>query len=379
MVLKTRYIAVHLLNDFSGSPRVLADFCAAREIQSQALTLITSASRGFLSGDLGELQTIWYPRSRFQVLNLVAFVLAQLQLFWLLIVVAHRSHRAGERVVVINNTILCWGSLIAARIMGVLTIAYIHELSAGPSFVRKISQLIIRCTADEVIFVSQFLAERYEFDDLQCTVLPNGLRSDFGEASQLDFVAKFKHRRVLFVGSLRVYKGVEQLLKIAWQLPEMTFTAIFSCSDRELQRFLNNREVPANCAFIAGCADIERQYCEAFAVLNLSTPDVCIESFSLTVLEGLSLGCPCVVPRVGGHHDYFDQQSGLAVDAHETVRIAEFIRQLADNSTLWRSCADRAMASVEGYSAEAYRERVDSFLKVISGQYAQKNINGGKE
>lgn len=378
MVIKTRYIAVHLLNDFSGSPRVLADFCAAREIQSQALTLITSGSQGFLSGDLGELRTIWYPRSRFRVLNLVAFVLAQLQIFGLLIVITQRSHRSGESVVVINNTILCWGSLIAARMMGVLSIAYIHELSAGPSFVRQIAQLIIRYTADEVIFVSQFLANRYEFDDRSCTVLRNGLRADFTQAVQLDFAAKFKQRRVLFVGSLRVYKGVEELLKIAWQLPEMPFTAIFSCSDRELQRFLNNRKVPANCDFIASCADIERQYCEAFAVLNLTKSDVCIESFALTVLEGMSCGCPCVVPRVGGHHDYFDHQSGLAVGGHETARIAEFIRQLADNSALWRSCADRALASVESYSAEAYRARVDVFLKALSGQCAKKNINGGR-
>ena len=81
---------------------------------------------------------------------------------------------------------------------------------------------------------------------------------------------------------------------------------------------------------------------------------------------------------MGGHHDYFDQQSGLAVDARETSRVAEFIRQLADDSVLWRSCADRAMAAVEGYSAEAYRARVDGFLQSLHAQYAPE-IRAGDE
>jgi len=378
VIKKTRYIAVHLLNDFSGSPRVLADFCAAKEVQSQALTLITSNSEGFLSSDLGEMRKIWYPRGRFQLLNLLSFILAQLQLFTLLIATIFRSHRSGERVVVINNTILCWGSLIAARMMGALTIAYIHELSVGPSLVRKISQHIIRYTADRVLVVSQCLAEQYQFDDRYCTLLPNGLRSDFTEAVKLDFAAKFQQRRILFVGSLKAYKGIEELLKIARHLPDMNFTAIFSCSDKELKRFISNREMPSNCDLRSACADIEQRYCEAFALLNLSLPDACIESFALTVLEGMSCGCPCVVPLVGGHHDYFDQQSGLAVDARETSRVAEFIRQLADDSVLWRSCADRAMAAVEGYSAEAYRARVDGFLQSLHAQYAPE-IRAGDE
>lgn len=379
MITKTRYVAVHLLNDFSGSPRVLADFCASKEIQSQSLTVITSASQGFLGARLGELRTIWYPRGRFKVLNLVAFVLAQLQLFCLLLVIAIRSRRAGERLVVINNTILCWGSLIAARMLGALTISYIHEVSTGPDIVRKISQKIIHYTADEILFVSQFLADQYQFDNGSCTLLPNGLRSDFNLTSELDFTAKFRQRRVLFVGSLKPYKGIEELLKIARQLPDMKFTAIFNCSDQTLQRFTNNREIPANCDLRSACADIEQYYCEAFALLSLSLPDVCVESFSLTVLEGMSCGCPCIVPTVGGHHDYFDPQSGLAVDARDTSRIVEFIRTLASDPILYQSHACRALAAVEDYSAEAFASRVDDFLQSLKIRHAQKYQPGGVE
>ena len=80
---KIRYIAVHPLNDFSGSPRVLADFCESEEIQSQLLTIVTSGSNGFLHAGLGEIKSIWYVIGSSQLLNMLSFVFAQVQLFFI--------------------------------------------------------------------------------------------------------------------------------------------------------------------------------------------------------------------------------------------------------------------------------------------------------
>ena len=74
---KTRFIVSQCLNDFSGSPRVLADFCGTEKIQSQELTIITSSSNGFLSDDLGEKVTIWHPRGPSRVANILSFGFAQ--------------------------------------------------------------------------------------------------------------------------------------------------------------------------------------------------------------------------------------------------------------------------------------------------------------
>ena len=380
MIKKIRYIAVHLSNDFSGSPRVLADFCAAQHIQSQSLTLITSSSSGFLADDLGEMKAIWYPRGSYQSLNLLAFILAQIQIFVLVIAAVLRGRRSGERAVVINNTILCWGSLLASRFMTALTIAYIHELSTGPRLTRKVAEKLIHYTADEIIFASQFLCQQYSFESSRCTVLPNGLRSDFNPSGKLDFTSKFEHKNVLFVGSLNRYKGVGELLKIAAQLPEISFTAVFSCTDKELQYFVRNTKIPSNLCLRSRQPDIEQLYRDAFLVLNLSLPNVCVESFGLTILEGMSYGCPCVVPVEGGHHDYFDQGSdqacGLAVDARETSRVVEFIQQLASDLPRWRAQADRALAAVQSYSAVAYIERVNDYLQQLDNRYYHSHLSG---
>ncbi|MDB2594611.1 glycosyltransferase family 4 protein [Porticoccaceae bacterium] len=368
-----RYIAVHPLNDFSGSPRVLADFCASNEIQSQSLTVVTSRSNGFLYDGLGEMKTIWYGIGQFQLLNMLYFIFAQIQLFFVVIGLVLRSRRRDEKVVVINNTILCFGSILASRWMGGVTIAYLHELSNGHSLeqklTRKMAERLIQKTAQEVVFVSQFLSEQYPQKDNRRTVIPNGLRSDFAREEALDFAAKFRNKKVLFVGSLRAYKGVEELLKIARRLPDFPFTAIFNCTDKELLRFVANSDIPDNLELLARDKDIERKYQEAFLVLNLSLPNLCIEGFALTVLEGMSAACPCVVPPIGGHLDYFDECAGVQIDARHTDEIVNFISHLQQDEVRWRGYADHALDIAGNYSASVYQQSVDKYLREIQAHY----------
>ena len=146
---KIRYIAVHPLNDFSGSPRVLADFCGSDEIQSQSLTVVTSASSGFLYESLGEMKTIWYGIGSSQLLNMLSFIFAQIQLFSVVIGLVLRSRFRGETVVIINNTILCFGSIVASRLMGALTVAYLHELPNGHSLEQRLTRKMAETSDSE--------------------------------------------------------------------------------------------------------------------------------------------------------------------------------------------------------------------------------------
>ena len=379
MITSIRYIAVHPLNDFSGSPRVLADFCSSKAVQSESLTVVTSGSNGFLYAGLGESQTIWYAVGSSQLLNTVSFVLAQIQLFWVIVWLAIRSWWRGEKVVVVNNTILCLGSVIASRCVGAFTISYLHELSISHSVVqnltRKIAARVIHYTAHEVIFVSQFLSDHYPLNYRHRTVLPNGLRSDFTRATELDYATKFAQRRVLFVGSLRIYKGVHELVKIATCLPDIPFTAVFSCTDRELAMFFERLVVPDNLCLMARDRNIEKKYREAFLVLNLSLPKVCVEGFALTILEGLSMGCPCIVPPVGGHLDYFNDSAGIMLDARDTDTIVDFISQLQHDETRWRGYADAAQTIARGLTSEIYQQRVGELVDSIRQQYFPMDEN----
>jgi glycosyltransferase involved in cell wall biosynthesis len=358
----TRFIVAHLLNDFSGSPRVLADFCNAERIQSQRISIITSGSDGFLDDKLGEKLSIWYPRGRLRFLNYLSFAFAQLQLFVTTAALILRGWVKRERIIVVNNTILSLGSMLASKCFAATNITYVHELNSGPAIVRRFAQLLIQWTADHVIFVSKFVSDDYNLSQKSTIVLPNGLRTDFEQAINLDYSLKFSQKQILFVGSLKHYKGIHELVKIARELPETPFLGIFNTTEQMLQEFGQAEKIPSNLTVIPHQYNLQNLYRESFLVMNLSLPDTWIESFALTILEGMASGCPCVAPPIGGHLTYFDSNSGLIADARNTSEIVGFIQQLQDDEKLWRRYSDHAVEVATHYSAEQYAKRVNEML-----------------
>ncbi len=361
-IKRTRFIAVHLMNDFSGSPRVLADLCAIDTIQASSLTIVTNSLDGFLRSNLGSMSFFWYPRVGQKGLKLLAFLAAQLQIFFIVLAQCVKSRCLGERVVVINNTILSLSSMIAGRLMGALTVSYVHELSRNKFFTKNITQLVISHAADEVLVVSKMLLDHYNFRRCNITILPNGLRSDFKAVSCINDSKKLKYKNILFVGSLKKYKGIFQLIKIAECLPETSFQAILNCEPTELCRFKSDTAVPKNLTMLSRVDNLQDCYLKAFILLNLSVSPDCIESFGLTILEGMSAGCPCVVPPEGGHMEYFDPGTGLAVDSRDTKTIVNFIHKLQTDLPLWRDYSRQARSVASRFSSESYRHRANSLI-----------------
>ena len=77
----------------------------------------------------------------------------------------------------------------------------------------------------------------------------------------------------------------------------------------------------------------------------------------------MACGCPCVVPPVGGHLSYFDEDAGLICDAKNTAEIVSFIRRLQQDQALWRKYSDHAISVAKNYSAENYSLNVTKLLE----------------
>jgi len=359
----TRFVVAHLLNDFSGSPRVLADFCNAERIQSRRLSIITCGSDGFLDDRLGEKISIWYPRGRLRFLNYLSFAFAQLQLFVATAALILRGLVKSAREILVNNTILTFGSMLASKFFLATNITYVHELNSGPAIVRRFAQRLIQWSANHVIFVSKFVSDDYNFSQKFTTILPNGLRTDFEQAINLDYSLKFSQKQILFVGSLKRYKGIRELVKIAREMPETPFLGIFNTTEQMLKEFGQAEKIPSNLTLLTHQADMQTLYEESFLVINLTLPNECFEAFALTILEGMAFGCPCVAPPIGGHLTYFDANSGLITDARNTSEIVSFIQQLQDDEKLWRRYSDHAVEVAKHYSAEQYAKQVNKILE----------------
>ena len=81
-----KIIFIHLLNDFSGSPKVLSQVITAAQKKEISIELYTGESEsGFLSGLTQNHHQYFYKRSENKWITLVTFLSSQFILFFKLL------------------------------------------------------------------------------------------------------------------------------------------------------------------------------------------------------------------------------------------------------------------------------------------------------
>ncbi|MDO6542491.1 glycosyltransferase family 4 protein [Photobacterium sanguinicancri] len=367
--MKTDLFFVHLYNDYSGSPRVFSD---AIDIADDCLNinnkrLFTSNDEGFLSNNKIDNSYIFYKRSSNKVLQIIYFLLSQIHLFLLLsmrLISTRLKHKDINTVVVIN-TMLPFGAAIAAKLFAHKTIYYVHESHIKPNFLKSFLRFIIETTSDHVIFVSNYLLKAEKFSKPSMKVIYNGLRSDFPSTPTIDSRDKFNSKNVIFSGSLKEYKGVNYVIELSKLMPDFTFILALNCTVYEMDSYFCTMDLPENVTLLSRPKNLNDIYLNGFAVLNLSIPELWTETFGLSILEGMNYGCVPVVPSVGGPVEIVDGNCGLLCDSKDTLRISDFLTNLAHDFTLWKAFSDAAQNRSKRFSYDSFREN----LKVLFNTY----------
>ncbi len=105
---------------------------------------------------------------------------------------------------------------------------------------------------------------------------------------------------VLMICSLKVYKGVDEFLELAKKNPSYIFKLVVNATEKVIQEYFKGREIPKQLIIYPTQTDTHPFYQEASVILNLSHPDLWVETFGLTILEGMRYGLPAIVAPVGG-------------------------------------------------------------------------------
>ncbi|WP_372238201.1 glycosyltransferase [Pseudomonas sp. R11-23-07] len=100
-------------------------------------------------------------------------------------------------------------------------------------------------------------------------------------------------------------------------------------------------------------------YQQASILLSLSKPDECVETFGLTILEGLSFGIPCIVPPVGGPVELVsDDCEGYLMTSNRVEEIsAKLVALQKDSDTCYRLSAAAKIKSLS-FSSEKFESGV---------------------
>ncbi|PMG09909.1 hypothetical protein BCU98_07210 [Vibrio splendidus] len=354
---------VHLFNDFSGSPRVLRDAIESQVTLSSNTYVFTSAHRGFLDDIDAHKVTCFYARSTSRYIQLFYYLLSQLLLFIQLSSYLLLSRLKGRKSTVVVNTMLPFGALLAGKLVGSVVVSYIHETYIKPVLLKRFLRVCIEHCANHVIFVSKYLQSVESFSKPTQTTIYNGIRSDFSLTKKVDKTLKFSEKKLFFAGSLKEYKGIEQLFELAQSLPEFEVMAALNCSDNELSRFVQGRCLPENITLLARPPDIERYFGISFAVLNLTLPDQVIETFGLSLMEGMACGSPVVAPAVGGPIEFVNSSNGFLVDARNTGEIVKFLRYLNSSLDIWILFSDQAFLTSKKFTNSVFQRNFKLYFE----------------
>ena len=346
-----KILAAHLVNDFSGSPKVLMQLLKGWVQNDIQVSLYTSNNReGFLS----KLQSINYTFFKYNysgnfVSRILSFGISQISLFIKILKDADKTD------VVYVNTVLPFGAALAGKAKGCRVIYHIHETSVSPLFLKKLVFKTVQWTATDVIYVSHYLANKEPIQNKRIYILHNAIENEFMATAQKYTRTPRELRNILMVCSLREYKGVFEFIDLADIMPKYKFKLVLNATEEEITTFFEDIIIPLNVTVIDSQTNLHPYYQWADLTLNLSLPDQWIETFGLTILEGLAYGNPAIVPTVGGVVELIeDNKNGYRIDSKNTADIAATIRNLNEQRSLFQALRSHALSVVDLFKEDYF-------------------------
>ncbi len=279
---KPAVIAVHLLNDFSGSPFVFRQAIQALLDQGLVVHLLTAtpSGTGFLSDLKVKRHPVFYKWQKSKILTFCFFLYSQFLILLKTLAIA----RPGDIIYI--NTMLPFGAAVAGKLKSNKVIYHIHEVSVRPALLKKFLLWIMRNTADQCIYVSKYVSE-HTTANVPRTVIYNALPRKFIELAKRKIVPAKKKFSVLMLCSLKKYKGVMQYLHCARRLPDYDFVLVLNADEQQIGQFFKDENLPSNLRIHAAQSDVHPFYLNASVVVNLSQPPDWIETFGMTALEAM--------------------------------------------------------------------------------------------
>jgi glycosyltransferase involved in cell wall biosynthesis len=342
-------VFVHLLNDASGSPRVLKSVISSlRNSETKMILYIGSDGSGFLSESEIEIRKFWYKRSRLKLITLFSYLSSQFILFVRLMA----SNDIDRQALIYVNTMLPFGAALYGWLTGRRVIFHLHETSITPAPLKHFLVGVVRLTSKLNIYVSDAHRTLLPIPSIPSRRLYNCIDQDILAVAAC---ATYFPRRdgvfiILLIASLRDYKGVPEYLELARSLElvaDTQFELLVNGEQLEVDRYFRGLSVPKNLKVIPRVSDPAPFYNRASLLLNLSRTDMWIETFGLTILEAMAFGVPVIAPPVGGPVEIVrNGVEGFIVDSRKSCELIECVNalRLSDDLCMRMSSAARARA-----------------------------------
>lgn len=355
-------VCFHLFNDYSGSPKVLKMVLEGLLNKGYQVDLVSS--KGGVLDELLHYKNLRkhsynYKFSNNAAVTMLRYSFVQIYtFFW-----AFRWLLAKDTVFYIN-TLLPIGAAFAGRMMGKRVMYHYHENAFIKGFFYKTLAKGMQWLAHEIICVSQYQASFLKRTK-GVTVVPNALSKQFTDRLLFDPDAAFNRKRVLMLGSLKLYKSPLEFIELANRLPQYAFELVVNDTQENIDNFIAEYSISmlSNLTIHPRQSDVVSFYNRASVVLNLSNHHQFIETFGLTALEAMSAGLPVIVPTEGGIAEMVkDGVNGYRIDVQELNEIGQQINSILSDKALYLSLAANAFDYSQKFSEEQMITSIDKCL-----------------
>ena len=359
-------IAFHMLNDFSGSPKVLEGVLEGLIEAGDNVELFTSS--GGVLDRLPDSSCLCRHKVRYSFsrrnlpLSFLKFFRANTAYFFR----ALAKRRRADRVFYIN-TIMPFGAAIGAKLRGNRVVYHCHENAYAKGVHYRIYSRLMEWLADDVICVSNQQAA-YLNRSKGIHVVPNSLDPQFVACLKPDPEAAFRSRTLLMVCSLRGYKGISQFVRLAEMMPDLNFSLVINEEKEVVEHFCSKKNFSRihNLTVHARTHDVARHYNSASLLLNLSDPRKFVETFGMTAIEGMAAALPAIVPTQGGIASLVDDGvNGYRIDSDNLQEISRRIQELLSDKALYKRFAANALAKSASFSRP---KAVGAIRKILMAQ-----------
>ncbi len=356
---KKHIVFFHLLNDFSGSPKVLRQ--AIESLKSNnTLELYTCSSnkKGFLS-DIENLKYnyFFYKWSKIKLVTLVLFFWSQLLLFFRLL---RFTNTNKKQTIFYVNTVLPIGAALAGKLLGIEVIYHIHETSIKPKAFKWLLFKIANICSKKSIYVSNFIQKQEPLKNGVNKVIYNTLSNDFFKTA---LETKTEKSTVLMLSSLKEYKGVFEFITLATSNPQISFELVSNATQIEVDNYLLDTNKPSNLKIFSTQSNVHPFYKRAKVVLNLSHPDKWVETFGMTALEAMSYKTPVIVPPVGGIAEVVQHNiNGFHISVQNLKEISDKINLLFNKPKHYQTMSENAFLRTKAFTTQVFEQEIQSFV-----------------
>ena len=350
--------AFHLLNDLSGSPKVLSQVLRGLVQKGEEVHLVSSMKQ---DGFLTDIPGVNYIDNGYAFHQNVI-----LRLFRLFYVQLHTIFKLYPKVkksdVIYVNTVLPFGAAILGKMKGCKVVYHLHETSMKPAILKKFLFFFVKKMASEVVYVSEYLAQA-EPINVRSHVVYNALESTFFEKAKGFQKIKKDKPTVLMICSLKAYKGIHEFYNLAQEAPFFDFQLVLNADQKEINSFYKGKTIPPNLTLFPRHSDVSSFYQNADLLLSLSRPDEWVETFGLTAIEAMAYGVPAIVPPVGGIAELIkDGYNGYRVSCYEKTHLKRAIIEILKNESLFKEMSKNALNESQKFSEQIQVNQLHKIL-----------------